>query len=386
LNGSVVLPKDKGAGGEGAESKIGTAGAHAGEAREPSWYQRIEMAFEATAAVQGSLGAEPEFSEEEDVTDATIAFCLEISVELTGASNLCAVMEAGSGDGLDGDLPTFWGFNDDADDDANVRLTELGYDHHFFGERLTVRLGKIDLTGDCGCNDSGFDGNAVGGEFLSSGFCNNVAVEFPDDNSAGIMAWWSPHKLVDFGVALADADADWDNVADNVFFIAELDIKPVIFGKSGTYRAFGWINDKPHALIDKPELDDRPGHGFGLSFDQEICAALSIFGRYAWERPDVYAVEHAWSAGRLVGGEVWKRADDAFGFAYGMAKLSGEMEDVYEAEGLDVGDEHHLEFFYDLKVNDWITVRQDVQYAKNPEGLKDGDDVWVLGLRAQVGF
>ncbi len=353
---------------------------------EQSWYQRIELAFEVTAAVQSSLGAEPEFSEEEDVTDATIAFCLEVSTQLTEVSSVFATLEAGNGDGLDGDLPTFWAFNDDADDDEHVHLTEVAYDHSLFGESLTVRIGKLDLTGDCGRNDSAFDANAVGGEFLSGGFCNNVAVEFPDDNSAAAMAWWSPHKLFDLGIGIADADADWDNVADNIFLIAELDFKPVIFGKSGTYRAFGWLNDKPHELIDKPELDNRPGHGFGLSIDQEIFGPLSIFGRWAWERPDVYAVEHAWSVGLQVTGELWKRPDDSFGFAYGMAQLSDEMEDAYQAEELRAGDEHHLEFFYDLKVNKWITIRQDVQYAKNPEGVRDADDVWVFGIRAQLGF
>jgi hypothetical protein len=27
-----------------------------------------------------------------------------------------------------------------------------------------------------------------------------------------------------------------------------------------------------------------------------------------------------------------------------------------------------------------------VQYAKNPEGFKNGDDVWVFGIRARLNF
>jgi carbohydrate-selective porin OprB len=355
-----------------------------------SWFERIELGIRGTGVVQGTMGAERRLSDEEDVTDANVEVDLEFTAAVGEFGKGYVLLEAGSGDGVDGDVPTYWGFNGTADDNANVRLAEAWYEHRLLAESLTVRLGKIDVGGGCGRTEAAFDANAYANDecaqFLSPGFANSVVIEFPDDNGPGVLAWWSPSEMLDVGVGLADADGDWDNVGDNVFVIAELDFKPKLWGRQGNYRFYGWYNDTQHELLLDPARDGRSGHGFGVSCDQEIGGGVGLFARYGWQRGDVYPVENAWSAGLDLAGGTWKRPDDRIGVAYGMAILSDEQEKLNRAGGVDGGDEHHFELYYSIAVNEQVTITPDVQCAINPNGDAKNDVVWALGLRAGIDF
>jgi carbohydrate-selective porin OprB len=151
------------------------------------WYDAIEFAFGATGIVQGSSNA-GSLSEDGDSSAASGSIDLELTAPATEGGFLSLHMESGSGAGLDGKIGTLSGLNDDADDDSNLRLTEAWFEQSF-ADVFRFRIGKIDLTTD-------FDTNAVANDetaqFLSSGFVNGLATEFPDDNGFGAMLWYSP--------------------------------------------------------------------------------------------------------------------------------------------------------------------------------------------------
>jgi len=355
-----------------------------------NWFERIEVGIEATGIVQGSSGAEPPHAPKGDETDATTSLELTASARLNDRDTALVWLTAGSGEGLDGAIPTLSGFNADADNDENVRLYELWYEHRFWEDRAALRVGRVDLVNPCGCNESGFDANAVANDecaqFLSPGFVNSLAIELPDGSGAGAMLWLAPHPLLDVGAAVADADVDWDEVFDNVFAILEADLKPTFRGRAGNYRVYVWINDTDHEEIADPAEDDEEGYGVGLSFDQEVSEHVTAFLRYGWQREEVYAVEHAWSFGAEVSGAVVGREDDYFGLAYGAAALGKDWEDAAEAAGGDPADEHHFELYYNATVNENLSVSMDVQWVGDPDGDDGNDDVWALGVRAQVAF
>jgi len=320
---------------------------------EQQWYEKIDMSFGATGVLQGSSGAKERLSPEGDVTDCSMSFDLELTAPVGKYGKFFTHFEAGEGDGIGGDIPTLSGFNDDADDDHNVRLTEIWYEHIQFDDRLRFRAGKIDLGSD-------FDTNAVANsetdQFLSGGFVNNLALEFPDDNGLGAMLWFSPNELWSIGAGFADADGDWDNVFDKAFSIAELDFKPKIGIRQGNYRVYGWLNNKDHRdLKDTNETEER-NYGFGVSLDQKITDLVTLFGRYGQQRNRVSQVEHAWSAGFQCSGKLFDRKDDVFGLAYGMAVTGDDWKDIDRAGGIDTGDEHHVELYYNLKVNDHLNI------------------------------
>jgi len=360
------------------------------EAGSGQWFDNIECALSATGVLQGSAGADKRLSADGDVADGSVSIDVEFAASVSDCGTAFLHLEAGSGEGIDGNIPTLSGFNDDADDDENVRLTEVWYEHRFYDDVVAVKVGKVDLGGACGIKESAFDSNALANDeccqFLSSGFVNSLAIEFPDDNGLGAVMWVSAHELIDVGVSVADAEADWDNVFNHTFAILEVDVTPVIAGRQGNYRLYGWLNDKEHEDIINPDKTHQEGYGFGLSCDQEITDCFGVFGRYGWQRGSVYQVEHAASCGCQLSGSCYGRSDDVIGLAYGVAIISDDWESVDRASGINTGDEHHVEAYYNCRVNDNLSVSPDVQWVANPNGDKDNDDVWVFGVRAQMGF
>jgi len=194
----------------------------------------------------------------------------------------------------------------------------------------------------------------------------------------------SPGEWVDISLAVADADADWDDIFDDVFSIMEICFKPKIAGHPGNYRIYGWFNGSDHEDLKDPTKTREDNYGVGLSFDQEITESLGIFARYGWQRGSVSQVEHAWSAGLQCSGKYYGREDDTFGLAYGMAVIGDDWKDANS--GIDAGDEHHAELYYNLNVNEHLNISPDIQWVKNPNGDRDNDDVWAFGIRAQLSF
>ncbi|HNX04929.1 MAG TPA: carbohydrate porin [Opitutales bacterium] len=344
------------------------------------WYDAIEIALGATGVVQGSSGA-GDLIGDGDKTDGSASIDIEITAHATESGAFFVHLESGSGDGLDGDIATLSGFNDDADDDSNLRLTEVWYEQAF-GETARLRLGKVDLSTD-------FDTNAVANDetaqFLSCGFVNAPALEFPDDNGLGAMFWMSPTKLVDIGVGVADANADWDNVFEDPFAIAEVDFKPVFGELQGNYRFYAWYNGKDHEDLSDGSTDAK-NHGFGLSFDQQLNDIATVFVRTNIQRGEVSQVASSWSAGLGLSGSVFGRDGDSFGLAYGMALIGDDWKDFDAVNGIESSDEGHLELYYNLAINEHLSLSPDIQWVTNPNGDRACDDVFVFGLRAQVSF
>jgi len=344
-------------------------------------FDRIDLAIGATGVIQGTPGIDDEFNTEtDDRTDAAMSFDVELSVGVTENGQAFLLMESGSGDGLDGNFSSFSGFNGDADDDPNLRVTEFWYEHNWLENKIRIRAGKVDLTSNFDCNAIA---NSETDQFLSGGFVNNLAVDFPSDNGVGGMIWAIPSELIQVGIGVADGDADGDNVFEDMFTIAEIDIMPVIAGQQGNYRVYGWFNDSEHIRI-TGEGDTESNSGFGVSLDQGIINSLSIFGRYGMQDEDVAIISQYWSAGLQLSGSLWGRTDDTFGIAYGSIIMGDNWEDFYESSLLNPGDEGHLEIFYGIAVNGNLNISPDIQWIKNASCREDNDDLWAFGVRAQL--
>jgi carbohydrate-selective porin OprB len=54
--------------------------------------------------------------------------------------------------------------------------------------------------------------------------------------------------------------------------------------------------------------------------------------------------------------------------------------------GIDSADEGHIELFYNLAVNEHVTVTPDFQWVASAGGDGDADDFFVFGLRTQFTF
>ncbi|MCK9275846.1 MAG: carbohydrate porin [Syntrophales bacterium] len=347
------------------------------------WYEKMDVAIGATGVLQSSSGATERVSAEGDITEASLSIDLELYIPVSENDCFYMLFESGAGDGIDGDIPALSGFNDDADDNQNLRPSEVWYEHIWCDNRVRIRGGKIDLTTD-------FDTNAVSNsetdQFLSTGFVNNVAVEFPNDNGAGAMIWVAPVDSWEIGIGAADADGDWDSALDDIFTITEISFSPRFTDRKGNYRIYGWLNGTDHEHLLDSSKTDAHNYGFGLSFDQEVLEFLTIFTRYGWQCGSVSQIEHAFSAGFQFTGNPYGRESDAFGMAYGMAVPGDDWKELKRSNGNNPGNEHHLEIYYTVKMNDHLNVSPDVQWVRNGNGDRASDDLWVFGIRAQLSF
>ncbi len=72
------------------------------------------------------------------------------------------------------------------------------------GSSFIFILGKIDLTNYFDTNEVANDETT---QFLSSGFINNFAVEWPDDKGFGARFTFKPNNS--FYISVIDADGNW---------------------------------------------------------------------------------------------------------------------------------------------------------------------------------
>jgi high affinity Mn2+ porin len=237
-------------------------------------------------------------------------------------------------------------------------------------------------------------------QFLSTGFVNQLAVAFPDDNGIGVRLTLSPIELLDISVGVAEADADWEDIFGDGFGILEVAVRPTIGELQGNYRLYAWVNSTDYHDVDdwdrvtqalKPGRDpDETGSGFGVSFDQQVTPWLTLFARGAIQDDDIYELEASWSAGFALSGSIYGRDDDVIGVAYGEAIVNEDYRALDDSGAFvdydDFEDEGHLELYYSFKVNDNLTLSPDIQVIWDAAGDDDADTVTIFGARAQLDF
>ena len=148
-----------------------------------------------------------------------------------------------------------------------LNLREAWLRTELFHQKLAVSLGRLDLT-------SIFDRNAAANDetsqFLSDALVNNPVLGL-SSNGAGLAAVYDPRKSWNFKVGVQQSNPDATNLSEAVYSLAEVGYRarPSFLGE-GNYR--GWYR-----------TDNSTGQqkiGFGVSIDQKLNAAVTLFGRY----------------------------------------------------------------------------------------------------------
>jgi len=347
----------------------------------PKLVDGLSIAGGITMIGQGTSGNDKNNPPEDDVIDANISADLELSVKIGEHGEAFIALEAGEGDGLEGDeIVSFWGVNADAGATSNFTMTEAWYEHRFVNDKVTFTIGKLDLT-------NYFDGNEVANDettqFLSPGFVNSIAMEVPD-NGAAVRLTVSPVELLD--ISLGAQSDGWEDIDEKNFLIGEVDIKPEFGGLQGNYRIYAWTNRGYHTELKDEAKDKEKGTGYGISFDQQVTDFLTLFGRAGYQEKKIYEFDVAWSGGMALSGNLWSREDDVLGIAYGQARLSRDNKDVLKEAGTSPNHEDHFEAYYRLTVNEYLAVSPDIQIITNARGDNDFRTVTVGAVRGQFTF
>jgi len=183
----------------------------------------ISVSAGATFIMQGTDNAN---GNGKDATDASYSVDLEIEKEFSDYGKAYLHFESGNGNGVTDELQVFSNVNADATGDENFDLIEVWYEQYFKSIPLTLTFGKLDATRYIDTNEYANDETT---QFLGETFKNAPTIEFPDDNGLGIRFLFTPFKWLDIEALVMDADGDWEDFFDNVFFAGQIDFKPNLF-------------------------------------------------------------------------------------------------------------------------------------------------------------
>lgn len=316
--------------------------------------------------------------------------------------------------------------NGEAQKTAGPRL--VPYRARVFLRHTFLQQGERDRivvsAGNFAVNDI-FDKSAYAGDprtqFLNWGFITHGAFDFPADargytNGAVVEAYRGEWQVragrfmlpkEPNGTAL-----DW-RLARHYGDVVEVVHTHAIAGREGNVRILAFRDravmasyaDALALAPGMPSLDavrgpEKSKTGWGIALDQQIAPGVGLFIRAARAdgRTEVYAfaeIDRSLSAGLLLKGGAWDRADDTLGIALARHGLSAPHRNYLAAGGLGffVGDgglnyapETIAEAFYSARVMSHCWLALDVQWIRNPGYNADRGPARVISARVHAEF
>ncbi len=356
----------------------------------------------------------------------------DVSVSLPGGEignaegKLFAHFRMGQGDGLTRILPTFGGVNATgfhvqgvrSDDDATVLLAQAWYQLDVplplggfkpqSRESFSFNFGKMDPF-------LFFDQNAIADDettrFLNTAFVHNPLLDAGGDVGVDAFGFtpglrFAYHNETErplawdasLGVFGAGSGAQFSNSFEKPFVIAQLETTRKFFGGlNGHYRLYLWRNGQATAYANEFDTQTEKHTGWGMSLDQRVGDATTLFARYGRQTQGKARFNRATTLGAEFGGSYWDRGADAVGAAFGQLHTSADFRT--DAPTLDAnadgnadfgyaasGAEQLIELYYRWRIHTKFEVSPDLQHVSRPAGNGAAKDVNLIGLRAQITF
>jgi high affinity Mn2+ porin len=198
-------------------------------------------------------------------------------------------------------------------------------------------------------------------------------------------------------------------------YIGELELRYSLFAQPGKLRLLAWANranmgsyaDALAEPITTPTYPNitlvrqvRTNYGFAANLEQAITAELGVFSRASWS-PGLDEIigwtdcDESVSAGAVLKGTSWGRANDTVGIGGVLGGLSPAARAYFAAGGLGIliGDgalnyrpEKVLESYYSYSLNKWVSLTFDYQFVADPAYNADRGPVHIFSGRLHAQF
>ncbi len=288
-----------------------------------------------------------------------------------------------------------------------------------YSSRIEVKLGKLAASDDF---DKNRYADSTRTQFMNWALFNNAAWDFAADTRGytnGVMlALVQPAWALRYGVYQMPREANgqtlegplsrargeqveltWQPQKDGyaVRFLAFRNI-----ARMGVYRDAIAIAEETGGVPDI-RADDRDGrrkHGYAINAELPLAddGNTGLFARLGWNdgRNESFAFTEAdrtVSVGAQLSGTHWGRSEDHLAIAWVANGLSHDHRDYLAAGGsgflvgdgrIDYARENIAEVYYAAKVNKYITLSPDFQFARNPGYNADRGPARFYGIRAHV--
>lgn len=287
-------------------------------------------------------------------------------------------LEAGVYNGLDNTFkyPLLFGKvnADDRGTGKNLALNnaECFLEAKFFDGKFGLAAGLLD---PAVFFDRNMAANDEKSQFLNQGFKNDTTLEFPQNYAVGGLTTVTA-GMFGFKAGVMDAASTGMNMEDNLFWIGEFSLSPVIGERKQNFRVYGWGNHDNTTGSPKKASAWLMGYGFGASFDEEIASWFKLFQRAGYARKSAYTAYMSFSGGFELLGSLYNREFDQFGMGAGVAITN---------KSLVPRNEYVIEAYYNLGLaKNHVHLAPDVQFVIDPAGRSDLRNPVFLGLRAQL--
>jgi hypothetical protein len=247
-----------------------------------------------------------------------------------------------------------------------INVREAWVRTELFSQRLAVSGGRLDLT-------NYFDQNAVANDettqFISDVFANNPALGL-SSNGAGFAAVFDPKIGVTFRFGVQQSNPEAVNLSDSIYSLAEVGYVARPPGLlEGNYRL--WFRSDNSA--------ERSRNAVGISLDQKVMPALTLFGRYGSAEADVKR-DHFYSLGfQLQNGMVFNPFD-SWGFGYSESRLASPDQVVKGYR------ERLVEGYYNFRLSEKLRLSFHLSHAFERPPFEPSYGVLVPAIRLQAGF
>ena len=279
------------------------------------------------------------------------------------------------------------------DADGFQQVSEFWYIHDFAEDCLWLKVGKQEANADFAFVEYGL-------EFIHSspGLIPTIPLPTFPDPDWGLVIGLSPAAWFSLNTGVYQGEPNGGRSISHTLdqlqgpmVLMEPAFHYALAGLQGHFRVGGWWNGNRFERFDRghPEPGSA-GESYGgyLSWDQEIWKensaaegdgqGIGLFAQYG------YAPEDRWEANHYLGGGIqWtgllpQRDNDCLGLGIFHVIFSDQTERVENAETA-------IEIFYSYKASQWLCLKPDVQYIRNPGGVGNKDAV-AIGLRCEIIF
>jgi porin len=284
------------------------------------------------------------------------------------------------------------------DADGRTQVSEFWYEQVLMGEKLRVRVGKIDANSEFAKVESA-------AAFLQSSMGVSPTItampKYPDA-AFGIDLFLHPcdHWYVGAGVfdgAVQEGvktgergPATLFGPPADLYLIGETGVTWDFGGRrsgrlaAGVWHATGRLErfdggtasgaTGPYVVLEQVLWRPAPG-------DEADERGVAAFFQYGYADPSVSAFVHHVGGGVSWTGPIPGRADDVAGLGASWVRLTDGV-----GAGFGRDDELSVELFYKARVLKWLSVQPDVQYIRHPGGDRTVRDAWVATVRLVMDF
>src|SRR5215510_16310621 len=284
--------------------------------------QAVKIGVDATTVAQGAGRTRGNSDRPDTKAYALASADLFFAAKLAQYTSFFADVVALSGAPPDREIPSLTllnGYTARLVNQNELNLREVWLRTEFFGQRLALTAGRLDLT-------NYFDRNAAANDettqFLSDALVNNQMLGLAV-NGTGFVADYDPKNAFSFRYGVQQSNPDATSLSDSIYSLAEVGYTFTPFSlPEGHYRLWFRANNG--------EVESKKA--VGISLDQKLTPVVSLFGRYGTQDLEgTKERDNYWSAGVGFNQGAVFNPHDSWGIGYSkMDMASGDKEDLVE--------------------------------------------------------